>query len=210
MEWLLQAPILLFSLIVHEYAHGFVAYRAGDDTAALEGRLSFSPLDHIDPIGTILIPGLCIMKGMPLFGWARPVPVNVAHLHSPRWDGMRVSAAGIVSNLALATGAAVLFALWSNVPYAVSDTGITLLGCLMFTIQINLLLAFFNLIPVFPLDGSRVVSALLPIEYVELYERHVPYGGLIVLALVATGLAWVFISPGMYLFMTIYDLLGLL
>jgi Zn-dependent protease len=210
MEWLLQAPILLFSLILHEYSHGFVAWHRGDDTAALSGRLSFNPLDHIDPIGTIALPILCVLKGLPMFGWARPVPVNPALLRDPRWDGLKVSFAGPLSNILLATVAAVGVRLVAaSSPSAAGLGGPLFMSC-YFALEINLLLAFFNLIPVFPLDGSKVLAAILPDRWLRIYEEHTPYGGLIVLVLVGTGLASLFIVPGMRLVMSIYRAVGLL
>jgi Zn-dependent protease len=209
-EWLLQAPILLFSLIWHEYSHGWMAFRRGDDTAAMSGRLSFDPLDHIDPIGTIAVPVLCVMKGLPMFGWAKPTPVNTARLRDPRWDSLRVAFAGPASNLVLATLTAVgLRALTFARPSGAGLAGPLFLS-FVFALQINLLLAFFNLIPVFPLDGSKVVAALLPYRWLRVYEEHTPYGGIIVLLLVVTNLASLFIVPGMTLMMRAYHAVGLL
>jgi Zn-dependent protease len=210
MEWLLQVPILLFSLIWHEYSHGWMALRRGDDTAALSGRLSFDPLDHIDPIGTILVPALCVLHHMPMFGWARPTPVNTSRLHDPRWDSLKVAFAGPASNLILAT----LIVVALRVLTLARPSGAGLAGPLflsfVFGLQINLLLAFFNLIPVFPLDGSKVVGALLPYRWLRVYEEHTPYGGIIVLVLVGTGLVSLFIVPGMSLVMRLYHAVGLL
>lgn len=210
MEWLLQAPILLFSLILHEFSHGLTAHRRGDDTAALSGRLSFHPLDHVDPIGTVLVPMICVLKGLPMFGWARPVPVNPALLRSPRWDLLAVAAAGPISNVLLATAAILVLRVVAGSFVVESGLAATFAWSLLTAAQINLLLAFFNLIPVFPLDGSKVLGAVLPDRWLRLYEEHTPYGGFIVLLLVATGAAGLFVVPGMRLMFGLYRLVGLL
>jgi Zn-dependent protease len=208
MDWILQIPILLFSLIVHEFSHGFTAYHHGDDTAALSGRLSFNPLDHIDPIGTLLIPAICIFNHVPLFGWAKPVPVNPAMLREPRRDQLKVAAAGPLSNILLSAAAALAYRLVAR--FSGLDIVDTLLGCFIFAVEINLLLAFFNLIPIFPLDGSKVLAALLPTRWLLIYEEHQPYGGLLIMVLVMTGLTNWFIVPGMNLFIGLYQSLHLL
>ena len=107
MEWILQLPVLFFSVIFHEFAHGYVAYRHGDDTAYLSGRLSFNPLPHIDPVGTVLLPAACVFMGFPAIGWAKPVPVNPYRLHSPRSDMAMVAFSGPLSNIFLALAAAI-------------------------------------------------------------------------------------------------------
>jgi len=210
MDWILQVPILLFSLIVHEFAHGWVAARRGDDTAELSGRLSFSPLDHADPVGTVLVPMICLMQGLPMFGWAKPVPVNPALLRSPRWDSFRVAFAGPASNLLLATLAALAFRLLAFSGAVKVGLLATLAGCMLFAVQINLLLAFFNLIPVFPLDGSKVMGAFLPDRWLRVYEEHAPYGPLVLLVLMATGVVQVLVVPGMRACLAIYQAVGFL
>ncbi|MCM2266595.1 MAG: site-2 protease family protein [Elusimicrobiales bacterium] len=185
MEWILQLPVLFFSVIFHEFAHGFAAYRRGDDTAYLSGRLSFNPLPHIDPVGTVLIPAACILMNFPAIGWAKPVPVNPYRMHSPRRDMALVAFSGPVSNILLAVLAAVAFKLITL--FMAGDLAFTLLRMFGFAVVINLMLAVFNMIPLFPLDGSQVALGLLKGRALELYEKHIPFGVYILLALVFTG-----------------------
>ncbi len=186
MEWILQLPVLFFSVIFHEFAHGYMAYRRGDDTAYLSGRLSFNPLPHIDPVGTVLLPAACVFMGFPAIGWAKPVPVNPYRLHSPRSDMAVVAFSGPLSNILLALAAAITFKL--TFTFVGGELGVTLLKTLGFAVVINLLLAVFNLIPVFPLDGSQIALGLLKGRALEIYERHLPYGVYIIIGLMVTGL----------------------
>ncbi len=186
MEWILQLPVLFFSVIFHEFAHGYMAYRRGDDTAYLSGRLSFNPLPHIDPVGTVLLPAACVFMGFPAIGWAKPVPVNPYRLHNPRSDMAMVAFSGPLSNILLALAAAIAFKL--TFTFVGGELGVTLLKTLGFAVVINLLLAVFNLIPVFPLDGSQIALGLLKGRALEIYERHLPYGVYIIIGLMVTGL----------------------
>src|SRR3989338_4215350 len=134
MEWILQLPVLFFSVVFHEFAHGFTAYRRGDDTAYLSGRLSFNPLPHIDPVGTILLPAACIFLNFPAIGWAKPVPVNPYRLHSPKTDMAWVAISGPLSNITLALLAAVSFKLVGM--FMGGDRAYTLLRMLGFAVVI--------------------------------------------------------------------------
>lgn len=188
MEWILQLPVLFFSVIFHEFAHGYSAFRRGDDTAYLSGRLSFNPLPHIDPVGTVLLPAACVFMGFPAIGWAKPVPVNPYRLHSPRADMAVVAFSGPLSNIFLAIAAAITFKLISMAyGYLPAELAVTLLKTLGFAVVINLLLAVFNLIPVFPLDGSQIALGLLKGRALEIYEKHLPYGVYIIIGLVVSG-----------------------
>ncbi|OGS27958.1 MAG: hypothetical protein A3J70_04145 [Elusimicrobia bacterium RIFCSPHIGHO2_02_FULL_61_10] len=188
MEWILQLPVLFFSVIFHEFAHGYVAYRHGDDTAYLSGRLSFNPLPHIDPVGTVLLPAACVFMGFPAIGWAKPVPVNPYRLHSPRSDMAMVAFSGPLSNIFLALAAAITFKLVTMAyGFLPAELAVTLLKTLGFAVVINLLLAVFNLIPVFPLDGSQIALGLLKGRALEIYEKHLPYGVYIIIGLVVSG-----------------------
>jgi Zn-dependent protease len=202
MEWILQLPVLFFSVIFHEFAHGFAAYRRGDDTAYLSGRLSFNPLPHIDPVGTILLPVACIFMNFPAIGWAKPVPVNPYRLHNPRGDMALVALSGPLSNVLLALLAAVSFKLITL--FMGGDLAITLLRMAGFAVIINLLLAVFNMIPVFPLDGSQVALGVLKGRALEIYEKHLPYGVYIIIGLVVTGALQVILRPLLNLAMLLF------
>lgn len=191
MEWLLLVPILLFSIVLHEVAHAWVARREGDRTAEALGRITLNPIPHLDPVGSILVPALLVaMPGGFVFGWARPVPVNPANFRDRRGGDIRVSLAGIAVNLLLALGFALLLVPLGAGAGGELDGGRGVLaGAAFFGILINLILAIFNLIPVPPLDGSHVVYHLLP---PGLRERYRSMGRFGVLAL----LAFLFLVPG--------------
>jgi len=197
MEWILQLPVLFFSVIFHEFAHGFTANRRGDDTAYLSGRLTFNPLPHIDPVGTVLLPVACALMHVPTIGWAKPVPVNPYRMRHPRADMAAVAISGPLSNILLAVIAAVAFKIM--VFFASGDIAFTLLKMLSFAIIINLALAVFNLVPIFPLDGSQIMLNLLKGRPLELYEKHLPYGMYIIFGLIMTGLIKFLILPPLLL-----------
>ena len=202
MEWILQLPVLFFSVVFHEFAHGYVAHRRGDDTAYLSGRLSFNPLPHIDPVGTILVPAACIFFNFPAIGWAKPVPVNPYRMHNPKSDMAWVALSGPLSNITLALLAAVSFKLVAV--FMGGDLAMTLLRMLGFAVVINLLLAVFNMIPVFPLDGSQVAMGVLKGRALEIYEKHLPYGMYIIIGLVVTGALQVILRPLLNLAMLVF------
>lgn len=183
MEWIVQLPILLFSVVVHELAHGWTAKSRGDDTAERAGRLTLNPLAHLDPFGTLFLPAFCMVTRLPLFAWAKPVPVDPARLARPRSGMLQVALAGPCANLALALAGALLFRLSAALPLPREGLRATLLEALIFATSINLFLAFFNLLPVHPLDGQKVLAGLLPAAWRARYERLAPYGLLILLLL---------------------------
>lgn len=177
----LSIIILLFSVIIHEVTHGVVALKFGDTTAQRAGRLTLNPIPHIDLFGTILLPALLIFTGSPiLFGWAKPVPVNPLNFSNLRKGELLVSAAGILANFGLAILAAIIFHILNALP----QTFPALLGSLLhFTIIINLVLGTFNLFPIPPLDGSKILLSQLPLNLARSYQKIEPYGFIILLIL---------------------------
>jgi Zn-dependent protease len=183
------------AIVFHEYAHGYVAYRLGDTTARDHGRLTLNPLAHIDPIGTVLLPLLLALFGLPVFGWAKPVPVNAGYFRNPFRGMLFVAISGPITNLSLAllatgigrlvlSAVRVAFLLQDNFAASLSRAGFYLLG---YFVIVNVVLAVFNMIPIPPLDGSRVLSYLLPAggrRFMLILEQ---YGFLILLALILLG-----------------------
>ena len=199
----IQLIILFFSIVVHECSHGWVANQLGDQTARLSGRLTLNPLPHIDIMGTILLPLILIITHSPiLFGWAKPVPINPYNFVNPRRDMMKVAFGGPGSNLALALVASGLFWLTNAlVGYNISTQ--LWMNTLLFMGFINILLAVFNLVPIPPLDGSRIVSGLLPPHAAMTYERITPMGFFIIFILLFTGVLWYLLGPVLNFFMHI-------
>lgn len=191
MDILITLAILLFSIILHEYCHGYIAYRNGDDTAYLMGRLTFNPIKHIDPMGTIFLPCLCYLMHLPLFGWAKPVPVNFLRLNDPKKDMAKVAFAGPASNLLIVVLSVILFKVLiiANIQEAL------FYKILSYAIQINLLLAIFNLIPVPPLDGSKIIASFLPNRQSLRYLSLERYGMLFIILLVITGAFGAIVVP---------------
>jgi Zn-dependent protease len=172
---------VVFAVTFHEAAHGFVAYRFGDDTAWRAGRVTFNPLKHIDRFGTIILPALLILARSPfLFGYAKPVPVNFRRLDSPRRDMVWVALAGPATNVLLAIGSSLLF---HGVDLVPANPGQWLALNLVHSIQINAVLCVFNMLPLPPLDGGRVAVGLLPDRLALPLARLEPFGMLIVLLL---------------------------
>ena len=178
--------ILLFSVILHEVMHGLVASKFGDTTAKQAGRLTLNPLPHIDPIGTILVPLLFIVPPLltggsigPFLAWAKPVPVNPLNFNNLRKGELLVSAAGILANFGLAIIGALAYHVLSNfgVPYLI-------LGLLQFMITINLTLGVFNLLPIPPLDGSKILLSQLPYHLAREYQKFEQYGFIVLMLLV--------------------------
>jgi Zn-dependent protease len=178
--------VLLFSLTIHEMAHAWTADRLGDPTARLLGRVSLNPLVHADLIGTVVFPLVALVSGVPLIGWAKPVPVNIRRLRHERRDYVLVAAAGPASNLVLAFAAATIVSLVARDAVGRPDLPFPLAALLFGAVQINLLLAVFNMIPIPPLDGGNVLSGLLPRDLAARFDQIRPYGFLLLYALVLT------------------------
>lgn len=174
----LSIIILLLSVIIHEVAHGLAARYFGDHTAERAGRLTLNPIPHIDPFGTILLPLLLILTGSPvLFGWAKPVPVNPLNFRDIRKGELATSAAGVLANLALAAIGAIIF-------HAIPQDFLPLVKSLaLFTVRINAVLAVFNLLPIPPLDGSKVVMSILPAHLENEYRKLERFGFMILILL---------------------------
>jgi Zn-dependent protease len=174
-------PVLL-AVTLHEAAHGFVAWRLGDDTAYRQGRVSANPFRHIDPFGTIVLPGLLLLSGSSfLFGYAKPVPVQFRNLHQPRRDSILVAAAGPAANLLIALASAIIVNAAFVLPGQLRDwTGHTLVN----SIILNVSLAVFNFLPIPPLDGSRVLLGLLPRPLAQVYGRLFRFGLLLVIGII--------------------------
>jgi len=188
-------PVVL-AVVLHEVAHGWVAFRLGDDTAYWMGRLTLNPLKHVDPVGTILIPLLLVVMHTGfIFGYAKPVPINYRKLKHPKQDMIWVALAGPVTNLLLAIASTLL--LWLAVQLPPSAGWVTQPLALMCqaSILINLVLCIFNLIPLPPLDGGRVAVGLLPGVWAYRLSRVEPYGFLIIVALLVLGVLPAVIGP---------------
>ncbi len=183
-------PVII-AITFHEAAHGFVAYLRGDDTAYRLGRVSFNPIKHIDPVGTVLIPGILLLSQAPfLFGYAKPVPVAFERLRSPRMDTILVAAAGPLTNIFLALVSALIF----KHVYSPDTINPYLSEFLRTSLYMNVVLAVFNLLPILPLDGGRIAIALLPrqlaqqIAGLERWSMAILVGGLMILPLILSSL----------------------
>ncbi len=201
---------LIFAIVLHEVAHGFVAFRLGDDTARRAGRLTLNPLKHIDPIGTVALPLLLILTKSPfVFGWAKPVPVNFARLRPLRKGMLLVALAGPLSNFLQA----IVWALVVKITLPAAAQG-NALAALLFQmgqigVGVNIMLMIFNLMPIPPLDGGRVIQALAPPQWAKALVHIERYGMLIVVVLLASGVLSRVLSPLMrWMSELIYQLVG--
>jgi Zn-dependent protease len=202
--FLLVAPVLLFSVVAHEYAHGYAALRQGDLTAYQLGRLTWNPLKHIDPFLTIILPILTFITAGVMFGGAKPVPVNPRNYRNFKRGDIIVSLAGVATNLVLAVFAVLAVALvglaGKGIPALAASASILQL-MLIYGILINLVLAFFNMIPIPPLDGSHVAKYLLPPAWALRYEQFGRYGliALMLIIMLGGGIMRGFFTPIFYL-----------
>lgn len=199
---LVLAPALVIAIVFHEVAHGYAARLLGDPTASERGRLTLNPIAHVDPVGTLLVPGALALLGGPMFGWAKPVPVNKWRLSNPRFGMMAVAAAGPASNFVLALVGAVLYGLVLPDGAMFRDDGSTALVLdglgepfwlgtgLFYFMLANLFLGIFNLLPIPPFDGSHIVGGLLPARMRAMWDKLQGIGIALILVLVAA--SWVF------------------
>jgi Zn-dependent protease len=192
--WILP---VLFAITLHEAAHAWVAYRLGDTTAKMLGRVSFNPLRHIDLIGTVIVPILILVLSQFsfVFGWAKPVPINSSQFRNPRRDLALTTAAGPFSNLLMALFWALLCKLGLSLNPRASSSALFLTLTAQAGMLINLLFAWLNLIPLPPLDGSRIVASFLPLKALGPYQKIEPYGFIILLLLMFTGILGMLINP---------------
>jgi len=181
-ELIIRMPVVLLALTIHEFAHAYAAYRLGDPTAYRQGRCSLNPLVHLDPLGT-----LCLMFAP--IGWAKPVPINPGNFGKPRRDDLIVSAAGVGSNLVQAVVFALLVRLLLAKADALGDALDPMLTMASLGMLINIALAVFNMLPVFPLDGYHVTLHLLPLHAQASFERTRPFGMFVILGLVMLPMA---------------------
>jgi len=194
---LAMIPALVIAIVFHEVAHGWTALMLGDPTAKERNRLSLNPIRHLDVFGTLILPGLLLLSGLPAFGWAKPVPVIKQRLNNPRFGMMAVAAAGPGTNLVLATfGAFALGLLYRAIgPQPGGVAGFAVASLSLF-IMINVFLALFNLLPIPPFDGSHIVEGLLPERAARVYDRLRPFGFPLVF-LVLLVIPWLFPDLGL-------------
>lgn len=199
---------VIFAITLHEAAHGYAAKHFGDTTAYMLGRISLNPLRHIDPVGTVLVPLVTLALGGILFGWAKPVPVNFNHLRHPKRDMLWVAAAGPAANLAMALFWALVMKAGLSMPESSLGLPMALMG--KAGITINAVLMVLNLLPLLPLDGGRIAVSLLPPPLAYSYSRLEPYGMIILVVLLFSGvlgtILWPMINTVMALVATLFGL----
>lgn len=186
---------LVFAITVHEVAHGWMARRLGDPTAQRLGRLTLNPIKHIDPVGTILVPGILLLLGGFVFGWAKPVPVTWENLRNPKRDMAIVAVAGPGANLLMAILWAFIAKVSTVIPGELQWAAVPLYYMGVFGVSINVVLMVLNLIPLPPLDGGRVAVGLLPGRAAWMLSRVEPYGFFILIGLLATGILGAILHP---------------
>jgi Zn-dependent protease len=203
-ETIFQIIILIMSVVVHEVAHGFAAYRLGDPTAKNLGRLTLNPIKHLDPFGSIIFPGLLLLANSGIvFGWAKPVPFNPYNLKNQKWGEAIVALAGPASNILLALVFGLFIRFGMNLSF-VDDSMLQIASLIVF---INLLLAIFNLVPIPPLDGSKILFSLLPYRFKYIRDFLERYGFFLVIFFII--FLWQFLYPLVSLLFVLITGLGL-
>ncbi len=207
-EIVISAFPILIAVTFHEVSHGLVAERLGDPTAKHMGRLTLNPIAHIDLVGTIILPAILIITGSPVFGWAKPVPINPLNFKDPKRDMAISAAAGPVTNVLLAIVSLLILKLLISPAAAFLPGSLLSPLTMMFrqSILINVILAAFNLLPIPPLDGGRVLIGFLPHQQAAAYSKIEPYGFFIVIILLMTGIAGILINPLISLILALLSL----
>lgn len=190
--WPLIAVIFFFSVVVHEVAHGYIALKCGDDTAKVMGRITLNPIVHVELFGTIILPVMLYFLGGFVIGWAKPVPINPYRFKDMKTGILKVGISGPATNFILAVIFSLIVWILAYLGFAKTDSGLTIIAVIAAGVTLNLILCFFNLIPIPPLDGSRVVSVFMPDEMAAKYEKLSPYGIFIIFLLLRV--IWPFIG----------------
>ncbi len=189
--WPLLIVVFFFSVVLHEVAHGLMAYKCGDNTAKAMGRITLNPIPHIDIFGTIIVPILLYTMGGFIIGWAKPVPINPYNFYDIKKCTIKVGLAGPLTNFALAVALSIIVWILNVIGFYKTEIGFTFIAVIAAGVSINIILGLFNLIPIPPLDGSRIVSSLLPYELSQKYNRIEPFGFFILILTIR--IFWVFI-----------------
>tara|TARA_B100001105_G_scaffold22049_1_gene15684 strand:+ start:980 stop:1612 length:633 start_codon:yes stop_codon:yes gene_type:complete len=204
-SFLLLAPPILLAITFHEYAHGWTAMKFGDPTAKMMGRLTLNPLVHLDPIGTLML-------FLVHFGWAKPVPVDPRYFSDPKRQMLWVALAGPVANMILAFFSGILIIGFASSNFMFSSNTAIIGNMLVYSLQINLALAVFNMLPIPPLDGSKILRGLLPYEYEHIAVQMEQYGPWVLMSIILFGmmtgvsLFWIFIGPFVSFFSSLFTL----
>ena len=204
-SFLLLAPPILLAITFHEYAHGWTAMKFGDPTAKMMGRLTLNPLVHLDPIGTLML-------FLVHFGWAKPVPVDPRYFSDPKRQMLWVALAGPVANMILAFFSGILIIGFASSNFMFSSNTAIIGNMLVYSLQINLALAVFNMLPIPPLDGSKILRGLLPYEYEHIAFQMEQYGPWVLMSIILFGmmtgvsLFWIFIGPFVSFFSSLFTL----
>lgn len=180
-KWPILIVLFFFSVVIHEVAHGLMAYKCGDNTAKAMGRITLNPLPHIDMFGTIILPAMMFFLGGFIIGWAKPVPINPYNFHDVKKCTIKVGASGILANFALSIIMSLIIWVLNLMGFQKTVSGINIIAFLAAGVSINIVLGIFNLIPIPPLDGSRIVSSLLPVKLAQKYDSISSFGFIILI-----------------------------